>query len=81
MEQQLDLKLQALASVAADADMPRVLTGHFTVTGAVWGSERSVMLGRDVQVLVLVERDGAKLHTTRHGACIFVPLLGEGGFS
>lgn len=37
--------------------------------------------GRDVQVLVLVERDGAKLHTTRHGACIFVPLLGEGGFS
>ncbi|HML21764.1 MAG TPA: exonuclease SbcCD subunit D [Aggregatilinea sp.] len=59
MEQQLDLKLQALASVAADADMPRVLTGHFTVTGAVWGSERSVMLGRDVQVLLSTVADPA----------------------
>jgi len=33
-----------------DDDLPRILTGHFTVAGAVWGSERSVMLGRDVQV-------------------------------
>ena len=32
------------------------------------------------QVLVLVERDGARLRTTNHGACIFVPLLGEGGW-
>jgi exonuclease SbcD len=28
-----------------------VLTGHFSVSGATWGSERSVMLGRDVVVL------------------------------
>src|SRR5262249_58623330 len=27
------------------------LTGHLTVSGAVWGSERGIMLGRDVQVL------------------------------
>ena len=43
-----DLSQQA-DDLAGD-DMPRVLTGHFTVAGAVWGSERSVMLGRDVQV-------------------------------
>jgi len=38
------------ADALAPADTPRLLTGHFTVAGAVWGSERSVMLGRDVQV-------------------------------
>jgi exonuclease SbcD len=30
--------------------LPSVLTGHFSVASAVWGSERSVMLGRDVVV-------------------------------
>jgi len=34
----------------AGENVPRLLTGHFTVAGAVWGSERSVMLGRDVQI-------------------------------
>ncbi len=38
------------ADALAPADTPRLLTGHFTVAGSVWGSERSVMLGRDVQV-------------------------------
>jgi DNA repair protein SbcD/Mre11 len=33
-----------------DPDLPAVLVGHFSVAGAVWGSERSVMLGRDVVV-------------------------------
>ena len=33
-----------------DEDIPRLLTGHFTVGGAVVGSERSIMLGRDVAV-------------------------------
>lgn len=33
-----------------DPDVPAVLTGHFSVSGAVWGSERTVMLGRDVVV-------------------------------
>jgi exonuclease SbcD len=31
-------------------EMPRLLTGHFTVGGAVVGSERGIMLGRDVAV-------------------------------
>ncbi len=35
-------------SIAPDA--PRILTGHFTVRGASLGSERNVMLGRDVQM-------------------------------
>ncbi|MBZ0294830.1 MAG: exonuclease SbcCD subunit D [Anaerolineae bacterium] len=39
-----------LAEEADHEDIPRVLTGHFTVSGAVVGSERSVMLGRDVAV-------------------------------
>jgi exonuclease SbcD len=33
-----------------DPDIPTVLTGHFSISGAVWGSERGVMLGRDVVV-------------------------------
>ena len=33
-----------------DPDIPTVLSGHFSVSGAVWGSERGVMLGRDVVV-------------------------------
>jgi DNA repair protein SbcD/Mre11 len=33
-------------------EMPRVLTGHFTVNGAAVGSERGIMLGRDVAVLL-----------------------------
>ncbi|MCY3797798.1 MAG: exonuclease SbcCD subunit D [Chloroflexi bacterium] len=36
------------ADSLAAADTPRLLAGHFSVAGAVWGSERSVMLGRDV---------------------------------
>lgn len=34
-----------------DPDLPAILTGHFTVQGARLGSERGVMLGRDVSVL------------------------------
>ncbi len=43
--------LDVLAQEAAVQDMPRVLAGHFSVSGAVWGSEQSVMLGRDVAVM------------------------------
>lgn len=39
-------------------DWPAILTGHFTVSGAVYGSERSVMIGRDVAVLKSVLADG-----------------------
>jgi DNA repair protein SbcD/Mre11 len=48
---------EILESLADDADnlageeaVPRILTAHFTVRGASLGSERNVMLGRDVQI-------------------------------
>lgn len=44
--------LELLAEEAAAQAMPRVLAGHFTVAGAQFGSERSVMLGRDVAVML-----------------------------
>lgn len=40
--------LSRQADALAEAKTPRLLTGHFSVAGAVWGSERGVMLGRDV---------------------------------
>lgn len=40
----------AALKAGLNPDIPTVLTGHFSVSGAVWGSERSVMLGRDVVV-------------------------------
>lgn len=43
-------ELANLARQAAEHEMPRVLVGHFSVSGAVYGSERSVMLGRDLAV-------------------------------
>jgi exonuclease SbcD len=42
--------LEELAQAARAADMPRVLAGHFSVGEARYGSERSVMLGRDVSL-------------------------------
>lgn len=40
-----------------DPDLPAVLTAHLTVSGAVFGSERSVMLGNDVVILTSVLAD------------------------
>ncbi len=42
--------IEGLAVEADKHDMPRLLTGHFTVSGAAVGSERNIMLGRDVAV-------------------------------
>lgn len=42
--------LNDLAAEAETHEMPRVLAGHFSVAEAELGSERSVMLGRDVAV-------------------------------
>jgi exonuclease SbcD len=42
--------LVAALKAELDPEIHTVLTGHFSVSGAVWGSERSVMLGRDVVV-------------------------------
>jgi len=44
-------------SAQLDPAIPAVLTGHFTVGGAVFGSERSVMIGSDVVVLKSVLAD------------------------
>ena len=41
-------ELGAQADALATDDAPRMLCGHFSVSGALWGSERNVMLGRDV---------------------------------
>ena len=44
-------RLAALTEEAAAQDMPRVFVGHFTVEAAMFGSERSVMLGGDLPIL------------------------------
>lgn len=44
-----ELAVQA-DELAEDETTPRLLTGHFTVHGAITGSERNVMLGRDVRI-------------------------------
>jgi len=62
---------------AAAPDVPEALLSQLADGGRL-----VIPIGsRHVQELVLVEREGAQLRTTRHGACIFVPLLGQGGFS
>jgi exonuclease SbcD len=50
LEEQLVVILDELADEADRHAMPRILTAHFTVSGAVVGSERSIMLGRDVAI-------------------------------
>lgn len=50
LESVVNQTLADLAAQAAEQPMPRVLAGHFTVAGAVFGSERSVMTGRDLAV-------------------------------
>ena len=56
--EQLDEALQRIvtANIRAlaqqlDPDVPAVLTAHLTVSGATFGSERSVMIGRDAVIL------------------------------
>lgn len=55
----VNVVLRSLAEEAAAHSMPRLLAGHFTVAEARLGSERSVMLGRDVAVLRSTLADGA----------------------
>ena len=49
LQQVVTNNIEALKS-ELDPEIPTVLTGHFSASGAVWGSERGVMLGRDVVV-------------------------------
>jgi len=61
---------------AAAPSVPTALTDQLADGGRL-----VIPVGRRYeQVLVLVERDGAALRTSNHGACVFVPLLGEGGW-
>src|SRR4051812_17848561 len=57
LQHELQVLMRSLAQQAAQSDAPRVLTGHFTVSGAMLGSERGVMIGRDVAVLPSVLAD------------------------
>jgi len=50
--------VRALAA-ELDPDLPAVLTAHLSVSGATYGSERSVMLGRDAVVLLSALADPA----------------------
>ncbi len=58
LREQVDLVVRNLAQ-QVDPDIPAVLTGHLTVQGAQFGSERSVMLGRDVAVMLSTVADPA----------------------
>jgi exonuclease SbcD len=51
--------LREFSEQAAKQDAPRIFAGHFTVSGAAFGSERSVMLGSDVAVLKSAAADPA----------------------
>jgi DNA repair protein SbcD/Mre11 len=51
LEDIVEEELKHLAD-SVDPTIPAVLAGHFTVTGSKYGSERSVMIGRDTVVKV-----------------------------
>lgn len=53
------LKLIETLETELDRTAPAVLTGHFTVSGAVWGSERQVMIGRDTTIRLSAFTSGA----------------------
>ena len=46
-------------AAAVDPAIPAVLTGHFTVAGSVYGSERNVMIGRDAVISLAALTDPA----------------------
>ena len=50
LREALTTNLRASAEEAETQDMPRVFAGHFSIAEAKLGSERSVMLGRDVAI-------------------------------
>jgi exonuclease SbcD len=59
LREAVSLILRQLALEAGQHAMPRLLAGHFSVAEAKLGSERSVMLGRDVAVTSSVLADPA----------------------
>ncbi|MCW1970856.1 MAG: hypothetical protein KIH69_022325, partial [Anaerolineae bacterium] len=51
LEKLVEEEIQRLAK-EADASLPLILAGHFTVSGASFGSERGVMVGRDAIISI-----------------------------
>ncbi len=51
LEKLVEEEIQRLAK-EADPTLPLILTGHFTVSGATFGSERGVMVGRDAVISI-----------------------------
>jgi protein-L-isoaspartate(D-aspartate) O-methyltransferase len=68
---------RAILVAAAAPRVPETLTAQLADGG------RLVIPvgGRWEQDLTLVVRDGDRLHTTHHGGCVFVPLVGAGGWT
>ncbi len=58
LEKKVAEKIAELES-QLDGSAPAILTGHFTVAGAIWGSERNVMVGRDAQIKLSALTSGA----------------------
>ncbi len=58
VEKIVTANIQALAE-QLDPDRPAVLTAHLSVSGATFGSERSVMLGRDAVIFTSAVADPA----------------------
>lgn len=50
LREKVSERIQQLAQEANSKEMPRVLVGHFSITEAEFGSERSVMLGHDAAI-------------------------------
>ncbi|MCK4315539.1 MAG: exonuclease SbcCD subunit D [Anaerolineae bacterium] len=50
LEHTVTKNIEAMAAML-DPEIPAVLTAHLTVSGATFGSERSVMIGRDAVIL------------------------------
>lgn len=50
LQEQVGLIIDDMVQEVVQSDAPRVLTGHFSVSGAMLGSERGIMLGRDAVV-------------------------------
>ena len=50
LQSAIENRLRELAEQADSDPAPRLLAGHFSVGGALFGSERAVMLGRDAAV-------------------------------
>ena len=66
----------AIIVTAAAPSIPNELRGQLADGGRL-----VIPVGpRDHQVLTLVVRDGNDWRETPHGAVVFVPLIGEGGF-